>query len=424
MTTIKHKRISNGWLIFGLLLGAAGLAAGTFADLPLDQMVYDPYRVWARILAAVAPAPVFWGLGAAGFLTLDVLREKKTMFLGWIFAFLTNIVGPVYLYDSIVEELGLTWWFAWLAGLLISILPALLYWFLMRKAERKDKIKCIWILLIVCGGSLVAVQLLKRLWMRPRYITLLGNTEVPFRAWYEFGKEGVAQFSALYESNHDLFRSFPSGHAQGITCLFVWALIPCFTKKGSVTLAMLIAFTGTIATMASRLVMGAHFISDVSAGFLITFILFCLCCWAFRLTRHDDSYYEYDDEDEFEDRTVNKKASRKNKNKNAEPETVEIEEDIYDFPVEAPAAHQKLSRSARSSSEKHADNEIFIDDNELATERILEEEDAQTAELFSEDNPVITEEIRARASEQPKKRIRKKRSERTAADLFDDSIFD
>lgn len=285
MKTLTRTHIPTVWLLGCLLLGAAGLAAGTFFDQPLSYLLYMPNVFWAKCLAAAIPAPVFWALGAAGFLTIDVLRDTQNSISGWILGFLFLIVGPVYMTNSFMEELGTEWIIAWCIGLLLSTLPALLYAWLMRSASRKDKIRCIWILLIVSVGSMLIVQVLKRVWVRPRPYLVMDSDQVPFVPWYTINRSAKTQFAVLYEMDHDAFRSFPSGHAQSVTCLFLWALIPVFTKKGNENVILTICLIVTLIGMVSRMILGAHYLSDVCAGYLITFLLFSLCCWFFGLTR-------------------------------------------------------------------------------------------------------------------------------------------
>lgn len=298
--TTRTKRISNWWLILLLLLGLAGIAAGTFFDLPIDQAIYSPDATWARALAACTPAPAFWGIGAAGILMIDIYGHRKAGWLAWLLAFGLNLIGPVYLAQSFQEELGLSWFVSWAAGFLLAILPAYLYWFLMRKADEKDKKICMWILLIVCLGSVGIVQVVKRIWLRPRYLAVISSPDLAFHPWYQSGKAASVQFAQLYESNHDLFRSFPSGHTQSAACLFCWALIPVFTGKGSTGACMGAALVLTLITAFSRLVLGNHFLSDVSVGFLITYLLFAVCVWSFRLAGRSASVYDEDDEDDYE----------------------------------------------------------------------------------------------------------------------------
>lgn len=290
METQRKIRISNVWLLVCLALGLLGLILGTFIDLPLDQMLYHPDVFWAQFLAAAGPAPIFWCIGAAGFLVIDVLNGTSNSIPGWVLGFFLLLIGPVYMGDSFVDEMAMDWKMAWVIGLLLSTLPALVYYFLMRHTSRKDKIQCIWILLIVCLGSLVIVQVAKRLWVRPRYFVIAETgKEVPFVPWYSIDRSLKTQFAALYEQEHDFFRSFPSGHSQSVTCLFLWALIPVYTQKGNENIVMGLALVLSWFTMFSRLVVGAHFLSDVSAGYLITFSLFAGCCWFFGLTKGKSS---------------------------------------------------------------------------------------------------------------------------------------
>ncbi|EJW91866.1 membrane protein, partial [gut metagenome] len=95
MEKYYEKRIPNGWLFLLLLLGLAGLGAGVLLDLRLANWIFDPTAKWAMIFAAVANAPAFWGIGAAGFMIIDLLRDKKMAILGWLLGFVMLAIGPI-----------------------------------------------------------------------------------------------------------------------------------------------------------------------------------------------------------------------------------------------------------------------------------------------------------------------------------------
>ena len=88
--------------------------------------------------------------------------------------------------------------------------------------------------------------------------------------------------------------------------MFLWALIPVYTQKGSVNLTMALSALVVLFVAISRIFLGVHYLSDVSVAFLVTYLLFAICVWSFGLTWRgiakkygDEEYDEY--EDEFED---------------------------------------------------------------------------------------------------------------------------
>lgn len=318
MYTDERRYISSSWLIGGLLIGIAGLALGTFFDLKIDQLLYQPDASWAKYLAAFGPVPAFWGIGAAGCLLIDVMRDRSLWWAGWAAGFVMLLAGPIYMIDSLMTEIEMSWPIAWIVGLLVSVLPSVLYAVLMRNASDHDKIQCIIILLIVCVGSMLVIQVVKRIWCRPRYFVIANNPDIPFAPWYDPDRNVIQQFATLYAQDHDYFRSFPSGHTQSITCLFLWALIPVYTQKGSVNLTMALSALVVLAVAISRIFLGVHYLSDVSAAFLVTYLLFAICVWSFGLTWRgiakkygDDDYDEYEDEFEEEEDEPKPRKSRR-----------------------------------------------------------------------------------------------------------------
>ena len=76
--------------------------------------------------------------------------------------------------------------------------------------------------------------------------------------------------------------SFPSGHTAAISvilCFLQWKHNP----YERVSLLRYVLVAGGIALMAiSRMMMGAHFLSDTIAGFLITYTLYLIWKYHFR----------------------------------------------------------------------------------------------------------------------------------------------
>lgn len=102
--------------------------------------------------------------------------------------------------------------------------------------------------------SAATVLIVKRLWGRIRYSDLTDTGD--FTPWYIRGTGGGS--------------SFPSGHAAMAALIFLcYDAVKYFDKKFAIpTAAICLAFTLSVA--AARIISGAHYLSDVIAGILIT----------------------------------------------------------------------------------------------------------------------------------------------------------
>ena len=108
-----------------------------------------------------------------------------------------------------------------------------------------------------CGAILLAVGLLvtvaKQLVVAPRPLQLLGEARV----------------RVLLEPLRQ--HSFPSGHAAAAAALAVWA---AFDSRGARRWPVLLAFLGGL----SRVYVGAHWVLDVCAGWLLGGGVAVVCC--------------------------------------------------------------------------------------------------------------------------------------------------
>ena len=76
----------------------------------------------------------------------------------------------------------------------------------------------------------------------------------------------------------DTFKSFPSGHASEgamlIGIILLGKMVPALKKRSSLLYG--IAFAWVLCVMTARIIAGAHFLSDVTVGTFITFLIFFL----------------------------------------------------------------------------------------------------------------------------------------------------
>ena len=79
----------------------------------------------------------------------------------------------------------------------------------------------------------------------------------------------------------DEFRSFPSGHTGCAACAMLAILLPtvCKRLRGKERLCLIIGAVWTAVVAFSRLMMGAHFLTDVTAATAITLGIAWLGIW-------------------------------------------------------------------------------------------------------------------------------------------------
>jgi len=137
--------------------------------------------------------------------------------------------------------------------------------------------------IFVAGFSILlaylSVTVLKGIVQRNRYRALMfldnGSFEM-FTPWFKMGGKRMDVIGAI----SDDFKSYPSGHTQSACSLIAMILFPVyfpkFNKKNIKELCVIIPFLHISLTMFGRVVMGAHYISDVTMAALISVIYFLI----------------------------------------------------------------------------------------------------------------------------------------------------
>jgi undecaprenyl-diphosphatase len=151
---------------------------------------------------------------------------------------------------------------------IITLLSVGLFFLLMKlsykiKKETYDKFKTVTLICFIgIISQLTIIYLMKIMWSRVRFFELdenFGN----FTRWYIINWfEGTGT-------------SFPSGHTSGATnIMYLTLFAPLITddKKKHVLVEGL-CFLFIALTAISRMVLGVHYLSDVTAAFAITYVL-------------------------------------------------------------------------------------------------------------------------------------------------------
>lgn len=130
--------------------------------------------------------------------------------------------------------------------------------------KSKKILRCLAITgIIVMFVHLAAVEIIKYLWGRVRFRDLTAASGYDmFTGWYQIN--GI-------NGN----KSFPSGHTAGAGMSFLMMLLPYASKRCAknrhICFILPMAYTAVVAY--TRLVLGAHYLSDVTAGAVISFTL-------------------------------------------------------------------------------------------------------------------------------------------------------
>ena len=127
-------------------------------------------------------------------------------------------------------------------------------------------------LIIILLTAFIVMQTLKHTFHRPRFRTaVIGYDGIGFVPWYTHF-EGAEEYAALYGINADEFLSFPSGHSiLSISAMYILPslslLFPKLENKRS--LMTMCGFMFGVIIMLTRMILGAHYLSDVSMGAMI-----------------------------------------------------------------------------------------------------------------------------------------------------------
>lgn len=116
---------------------------------------------------------------------------------------------------------------------------------------------------------LLAFNLMKLGWGRERYRHMAAaGTFAGFSPWYL--PQGLASGNE--------FMSFPSGHSANAAIMMWITLLPTFLPKlqNKEIVLKIAAFISIGPVMLSRIIMGAHFLSDVTAGMTVSLVVFYL----------------------------------------------------------------------------------------------------------------------------------------------------
>ncbi|MBR5091626.1 MAG: phosphatase PAP2 family protein [Ruminiclostridium sp.] len=275
-------------IIFLVLFGGL-FAAGTFFDETIAGTLFAFDNTVIRILTSVGVYPFFASFvlfGGALFgrafrsgyslpvkIILCVICAALAAGVGFFGGkILADKSGFGYAFPQIIGSLPV------IIGIcVVSELPLFFVGFrFSRKSEDKLLVQRIIGLLAVLALAYLTMTLLKNAFPRPRYRTVvLGYEGVGFTPWYS-PLANPGEFAELYGISADEFRSFPSGHSiLSVSSVYIFPSLAWLFPKlnGKQTLLTVIGALFGCFIMLTRMMTGAHYLTDVSAGAIIATLL-------------------------------------------------------------------------------------------------------------------------------------------------------
>ena len=304
------KKQFAGQIVFHsvlLLIFSAMFAVGSFFDEYIAAAIYSPGNVAATFVTTIGIYPFF----ASGVLFTGALCERVLH---------SGLNKPVrFLCCGLCSALALYSGFSGSKSLMSvdclgGIYPSLnrnmpviiivsavvaypLFFLGYRLAVRSDdklltrKIICLIVTMLI---ATIFMESVKSMFSRPRYrIAVRGYDGIGFVPWYT-PFQGANEYVAALGLEKTDFRSFPSGHSiLSVSCIYIFmSLIWLFPKlQGKQNFLCICGLMFGIIVMFTRMLLGAHYLSDVSAGAAVgTLMSFIYTSVQYRIAvKYDDT---------------------------------------------------------------------------------------------------------------------------------------
>lgn len=248
---------------------AALLIAGTLWDEQISRFLYSPDSVFGSIFNKIGEFPPYLAIPLFGTVFFHGKPEKLSKALRFLWSLFFAVIclgGFIFMTTKFGSH--------WLPkndlrtpiGIFLAVIFTVLLLILGKRIPEQylkplKKFSVFGVLAFLISG--LGVDFVKSIWGRTRPRDMLKiNDFSSFTPWYiPQGKTGN--------------NSFPSGHANQATLLFLLTgLADAFNslKKHEVKL-FLAAWVFSFTVSLSRLIVGAHFLTDVTAAIIITFTI-------------------------------------------------------------------------------------------------------------------------------------------------------
>lgn len=263
----------------GIILGAfllACLVIGSVFDYQISSLLFNPHSYFGMLFASYGQLPAMLCFSVSGLLLIRV--KKPTMISRLLcitgFVLLTSFAVLGITLDPMLYIPNMPLGISALIAVCIVILTDGLIWKYSASADRKQIKIFILVLLGTILTEIILINIIKIPWSRPRMRMIAIQPQAAFQPWWVIGSDMKDHLLTLGVAAEE-FKSFPSGHSGNAACAMLLCVLPLITQqcKGKETVLFMIGVLFMLIVAFSRIIMGAHFLSDVTVGMSITFII-------------------------------------------------------------------------------------------------------------------------------------------------------
>lgn len=275
--------------LFMIVFFAVLLLTGTFFDEQIATALFSPDNTLIKFVTSTGVFPFFsfavffMGVVCQKLISSDIKKPLKISLciICIVAAIFVGFIGAGSLFDkdclgSIYPQLNRN--IPAIAGLSVVTVPLLILagFKLAGRSEDSALVKRVVCVLILLAVSYALLQIFKGTFNRPRYrIVAAGYEGIGFIPWYTpFTR--AKEYIELYGIDKGELRSFPSGHSLlSMAVVYIlpslsWFFVKLRDRKLVLSIAGLVF---SMIIMFTRMILGAHFLSDVSFGAMIGSVL-------------------------------------------------------------------------------------------------------------------------------------------------------
>ncbi|NLL56521.1 MAG: phosphatase PAP2 family protein [Clostridiales bacterium] len=253
------------------------LLVATFFDLDINIALANSESVFGQFFALFGEATAWLILPLAGVILFQaVTKENRFRVYLKILWLILTVVGwylvVSYFFSQIVINIKAKMLYEIVFALIFSVFSILGTNKVDKKIMQKLAVFAVFALVALAIGQAVTT-FLKSLWGRQRFRNMPDGDYSGFDPWYSpnwFKKGSGGAFVSDYAGHSDegAFKSFPSGHTMASALSFIVIMLPDLfdrLKKYKLWFYVVPAIY-TVAVAISRIIIRAHFLSDVLVG--------------------------------------------------------------------------------------------------------------------------------------------------------------